>query len=350
MKRALLRSLSAFFALIMLLSLSACGDKPDAGNTSPSTPAPTGNAAGENADEALTSLRELMRDNEQMALAAAYLGYREEADTSALSGWLWTNMPGLTEVMPFMRFIPPERILGGESGDLYCVVPRDGSTSLAVNRVKWVSFGDQMRPKTSEVLYRSENAEPLLIFVSRGQSSEQPEIEINAVAGNGASVTWYPVVDADSGEYNVPTGEDQVALILDFSRFGDIGGLDYGDDGWFPPTDEGLADTVWSFGRWELKLSRGGSDPDYSGKAELLYQDTDGAEYKSAYSGVWRMENDCLRLELSAGVGTSLSGSFPVYIDLSGEHLMLHRDGATHAGLPFFDDDANYMELTLSYG
>lgn len=343
MKRALLRSLSAFFALIMLLSLSACGDKPDAGNTSPSTPAPTGNAAGENADEALTSLRELMRDNEQMALAAAYLGYREEADTSTLSDWLWTNMPGLTEAMPFMRLIPPERILGGESGDLYCIVPRDGSTSLAVNRVKWVSFGGQLRPKTSEVLYRSENAEPLLIFVSRGQSSEQPEIEINAVAGNGASVTWYPVVDADSGEYNVPTGEDQAALILDFSRFGDIGGLDYGDDGWFPPTDEGLADTVWSFGEWTIELNFGDGDPDYAGTVKMYCDEL-------AYSGVWRMEGECLRLELSAGVGTSASGSYPVLIPPSGEYLQIYRDTKTGACPPFFDDDMTSVTLFLSHG
>ena len=62
------------------------------------------------------------------------------------------------------------------------------------------------------------------------------------------------------------------------------------------------------------------------------------------------MENDCLRLELSAGVGTSHSGNFPVFIDLSGEHLLIQRDWNTCAGLPFFDDDAVSVEMVLSYG
>lgn len=37
------------------------------------------------------------------------------------------------------------------------------------------------------------------------------------------------------------------------------------------------------------------------------------------------MEDDCLRLDMSAGVGSSLSGSFPVLISPSGEYLYFQR-------------------------
>lgn len=201
------------------------------------------------------------------------------------------------------------------------------------------------------MLYRSEYAQPLLLFVRWEEFQDEPDVEVIAVADGGTEVTWYSMRNVEDGGYIVlPTGENYETLLLDFSSFGDVTGLDYGGDMWLPPTDLGLANTVWNCGSWMLELRLGGSDPDYAGTAQLSYQQEDGQEYQIAYSGAWRMENDCLRLELSAGVGTSLSGSFPVFIDLSGEHLMIQRDWGTNAGLPFFDDGATYMELTLSYG
>lgn len=177
------------------------------------------------------------------------------------------------EEMAFLQTIPSDRVLNGGYGDLYCIVLRDEHISLAVNHVVWRSNQRGVWPVAEEVLYRSEYAEPLLLFVRWEEFQDEPDVEIVIVSDGGVEVSWCPTRNLE-----------------------------------------------------------------------------DGQEYQTAYSGAWRMENDCLRLELSAGVGTSLSGSFPVYIDLSGEHLMLHWDGAAHAGLPFFADDANYMELTLSYG
>ena len=46
------------------------------------------------------------------------------------------------------------------------------------------------------------------------------------------------------------------------------------------------------------------------------------------YSGVWRMEDDCLRLDLSASVGTSLSGSFQSLISPSGEECIFSARAA----------------------
>lgn len=100
-----------------------------------------------------------------------------------------------------------------------------------------------------------------------------------------------------------------------------------------------------------MELGKGNCDPNYAGTADLYYQFEDEQEYQLFYFGVWRMEGDCLRLELSAGMGTSASGSFPVLIDPSGDHLYIQqsKDGC-YSRPPFFDDDMASMELTRSYG
>ncbi len=286
------------------------------------------------------------------AAAVAYLGYRDAAEQDGdLTDWLWTNVPGLMEEMAFLQTIPSDRVLNGVYGDLYCIVLRDEHTSLAVNHVVWRSNQRGVWPVAEEVLYRSEYAESLLLFVRWEEFQDEPDVEVILVPDGGTEVNWCPTRNLEDGGYiELPSGVDYEPLLLDFSSFGDVTGLDYEGNLWAPPTALGLANTVWNCGSWMLELNDGGSDPDYAGTAKLSYQQEDEQEYQPDYSGVWRMENGCLQLELSAGVGTSLSGNFPVFIDLSGEHLMLHRDGATHAGLPFFADDANYMELTLSYG
>lgn len=368
------RILTAALALCLLLSLAACGEQSSGkipggrADTETETNLPKndsegkGNLSGkdnsdgdtetnEAAQAALNLLRQCMADSPKVA-AVAYLGYRDENEQDGdLTDWLWTNAPGLMEEMAFLQSIPADRVLNGTYGDLYCIVPRDEHTSLAVNRVVWRSNERGVWPVADEVLYRSEYAEPLLLFVRWEEFPDEPDVELVIVPDGGVEVSWCPTRNIEDGGYiELPTGEDYEPLLLDFSSLGDVTGLDYEGNMWAPPTALGLANTVWNCGSWMLELNDGGSDPDYAGTAALSHQQEDGQEYQTAYSGVWRMENDCLRLELSAGVGTSLGGSFPVYIDLSGEHLMLHRDGATHAGLPFFDDDANYIELTLSYG
>ena len=75
----------------------------------------------------------------------------------------------------------------------------------------------------------------------------------------------------------------------------------------------------------------------------------DNVEMTQVYSGVWRMEDDCLRLDLSAGVGTSLSGSFPILISPSGEEMHFQRSRSGE-GVPFLPDGIDTIELTRSCG
>ena len=96
-----------------------------------------------------------------------------------------------------------------------------------------------------------------------------------------------------------------------------------------------------------LELRGGDTDPAYAGTADLYY--SPAGYIKQDYLGVWRMEDDCLRLELSAGTGTSLSGSFPILISPSGEEMHFQRSRSGE-GVPFLPDDTDSIDLTRSYG
>ena len=363
------RLAAVLLSFALTLSLAACGGKDSKNPPETTSPletkvvlseAPEGKGEtdgaseiGKKSQEALELLYQCMDNAPQIALAAAYLGYRDQNSTSSLTDWMWDNAPGLMEEMPFIQTIPEDRILGGGYGDLYCLVPRDESTSLSVNRIKWMTDDNGVWPETGEVLYRSEYAEPVLVFVGYEEYEAMPNVEIIAVANNGAELDWYPMLDWEYTCIILPTDEDDFPLVLDFTGFGDVSGLDYtGDpegDWWLPPTEVGLADTMWVWDGWSMELHWDTGSTEYAGTAEICHQFEDGEEYQCVYYGGWRMEDDCLYLELSDPVGTSYSGSYPVLIDLSGEQLYIQqaRNGVCP---PFFEGGVTSMGLTLSYG
>ena len=370
MKRLiLLRFFAALVSLSLVLSLTACG-----GQSEPPPPEGGSGMAGalsggkgnvsepkddpddsEKTESGLDLLRACMAEDDQLAGAVACLGQREPNDRSSMTDWLLENSGGLVSELPFLLEIPAERVLGGESGKLYCIVPRDENTSLAVNHVTWESQGNGVWPVADEVLYREEYAQPVLVFVNYEEWPDEPDTEINLVTNNGLEVKWYPLTDA-SGCPVVPTGVNYAPMLMDFGVFGAATGIDYpedwepaGDDWWLPPTDLGLADSTWVCDDWMMDLRYGGCDPEYAGIAELYHRFEDNTELTRVFSGVWRMEDDCLRLELSAGTGTSLSGSFPILISPSGEEMHFQRSRSGE-GVPFLSDDMDSIELIRSYG
>ena len=370
MKQCILRrALSALLCLVLALSLTACGggtEPPETEGGSSMTGALSGGKGNvsepkddpddpKKAEAGLVLLRACMAEDDQLAGAVAYLGQREPNDRSSMTEWLLENSDDLVSELPFLLEIPAERVLGGESGKLYCIVPRDESTSLAVNHVTWESQGNGVWPVADEVLYREEYAQPVLVFVNYEEWPDEPDTEVNLVTNNGLEVKWYPLTD-ESGCPVVPTGVNYAPMLMDFGIFGAITGLDYpedwepaGDDWWLPPTDMGLADTAWVCDDWLMSLHYGDCDPDYAGIAELYHRFEDNTELTRVFSGVWRMEDDCLRLDLSAGVGSSLSGSFPILISPSGEEMHFQRSRSGE-GVPFLPDDMDSIDLTRSYG
>ena len=367
-----------FLCMMMALSLSACGEKSgkpiydETGGTgeklSGSKIKPDGTsetifeggreeteaADPEKAKESLEMLQTSMEYSQQTAGAAAYLGFREQGDSMPLTEWIQSNCSGLAEEMPFILNIPDERILGEGCGDLYCIVPRDENTSLSVNRVKWKTVDYGVWPVAEEVLYREEYAQPVLVFVNFEQWRDEPDIEVILVTNDGVEVKWCPQID-EYGTLVIPTGQYYVPVLMDFTAFGDMTGLGYPDSwelpedsNWLPPTDQGLADTTWTCEHWLLELRRGNGDLGYSGTANLYYREN-GEQYDIVYSGMWRMEKDCLRMELSDG-DNYIEGNFPVQINPSGEHLYIERDRETDVCPPFFGENMVSMELVLSYG
>lgn len=297
-------------------------------------------------DTAMELLTPYMEAAPQFAFAAAWLGCRETGEDRSLDQWLLDTVPGLVEQMPFVLQLPEDRILGSEAGDVFLILPRDEMTSLSVNRVQWVACEEGVRPEVTEVLYRGEYGEPVLMIAGWEEYPYEADLLVCAVAGNGAQAQWCPAF-GEYGGISVPYGEDGEPLVLDFTGYGGSTGWEMpGDAGWLAPTDEGLADTTWICGEWMLELSRGGSDPAYAGCAQLLYPE-DG-EYKMVCSGVWRMEETCLQLELSGGAGDPLSGSFPVFISPSGDNLYMEK--SAQSTLPFFGEDCAAVELIRSYG
>lgn len=279
--------------------------------TNESRPSPQVNSKPEEA--ALVLLRNSMAYSDQIAGAVAYLGFREQSEKAPLPEWLRENCAGLVSEMPFLLDIPAERVLGAGWGDLYCIVPRDENTSLAVNHVTWESLGNGVWPVPGEVLYREECAQPVLIFVNYEQWRDEPDTEIVLVTNDGVEVKWLPLTD-EYGIPIVPTGEDYIPMLMDFGIWGYVTGLDY------------------------------------SGRIDLYHQPEDGQEYAYSYSGIWRMEGDSLYLDLSDGAGTRMSGSFPVLIDPSGESLHIQQDRETGVCPPFFGEGMTCMDLIRAYG
>ena len=203
--------------------------------------------------------------------------------------------------------------------------------------------------KAVEVLYREEYAEPVLVFVD----PEEPDKEVNLVTNDGVAAIWYPQEDG-YGNLFLPTDEAGEPMLYDFAIYGYVTGLDYpegwepsGDDWWLPPTELGLADTSWLCDSWVLELRGGDTDPAYAGTADLYYSPAGRIELD--YFGVWRMEDDCLYLKLSADSGDEIDASFPILISPSGEDLYFQRS-RTGAGIPFLPDGTDSIGLLLYTG
>ena len=182
---------------------------------------------------------------------------------------------------------------------------------------------------------------------------EEPDVEINIIAGNGAQTHWYPQV-SDYGSMILPAGYDEQVQLMDLNRLDELmsAGNDTadppGDDWWLPPTNEGLANTTWVCEDWTLELHYGDCDPDFAGLARLYHRFEDNEEYTLLFRGVWCMEGDYLHMELCTDAGNTSGGSCPVLISPSGEELYVYQSETGYTP-PFMPYDITSITLTLSY-
>ena len=255
---------AALLALAMTLSLTACqveipgvgtinindgnttagGNVPDRGDTDGD-----GVDGGEPGayDDSLDLLRQELDERQQdERFAVAYIGDIDGklSDLAVpLRDWINDTAPGLCAQYTFVRNIPQERVVG-DSGSLFCVVPRDPNATVAVNRVRWSEQkGDY---ETIEVLYRSESGDPILLFISNDLGTVPTDTTgLLLTDSHPDTLSWYPIPGIVALPYDY---ENDRKLAYDFTFYSQEGNDGFGSDiGWTCPTGSQLTQEVWAW-------------------------------------------------------------------------------------------------------
>ena len=255
---------AALLALAMTLSLTACqveipgvgtinindgntpagGNVPDRGDTDGD-----GMDGGEPGayDDSLDLLRQELDERQQdERFAVAYIGDIDGklSDLAVpLRDWINDTAPGLCAQYTFVRNIPQERVVG-DSGSLFCVVPRDPNATVAVNRARWNEAKGGY--ETLEVLYRSESGDPILLFISNDLGTVPTDTtELLLTDSHPDTLSWYPIPGIVALPYDY---ENDRKLAYDFTFYSQEGNDGFGSDiGWTCPTGSQLTQEIWAW-------------------------------------------------------------------------------------------------------
>ena len=336
--------------LSVVLSLCACIDPeattvPTQPTTLPAT-APGETEPTVQEDISLIMLRQQMIETPAM-FAIAYLGFVHEPSKGTVDRLLEDTCPEMLEAYPFMAQIPAERLLGGTTGELYLIVPRDSGSAVQVGKLLDEEYG-QAEPST-QVIYQAQTGEPFLLIANGGDFYPDHQLIITEEAG--LQVTCYIYRD-EMGYVNLPIGGD-VELALDITyKGGEYDTLkDWMKAGWIMPDETMLYSTGWHFEDYTtgqpitylLELTEDGFASLYSYYAWE-------SECLEEYQGIWycHIDGDYRYLNLSMErVGGSLArpdeipvsivDCFPVLIHYDETALLLGM-GLYECELPFVTD------------
>ena len=302
-KKKLVRSLAAMLlALAMALPLTACQvEIPGMGTININDGASDGDTAKTNGgepgayDDSLDLLRQLLDERQQdERFAVAYIGDVNGSLSDLaipLRDWINDTAPGLCAQYTFVRNIPQERVVG-DSGSLFCVVPRDPNATVAVNRVRWnEAKGDY---ETVEVLYRSESGDPILLFVSNDLGTVPTDTtELLLTDSHPDTLSWYPIPGIVALPYDY---ENDRKLAYDFTFYSQEGNDGFGSDiGWTCPSGSQLTQEIWA---WDghtdkpalatLELHANSSQEDDWGTATFTWwYESDFVTPEEVYEGEW---------------------------------------------------------------
>ena len=418
MKTAHKQVLALLLALALLLSLCACGqntqtepDEPQISTDTADLPAKADKNAPENqpeeaisqsgmsdrtsrdeamatppaqyafSQEAETSL-EWLRDRIDFPttrFGAAYLGYVgglfEEGFEAGFPSWLLETNEVLLLEYPFIAEIDEEHIIGG-AGHLYCIVPVDENATVAINRVQWNE--KTHTDEVTEVLYRSESGEPVLLFANLDGIAYEADTQVFITDNNGSTCEWYPSLDAMS--YLAPCiSEAGDYLSFDFTEYAWYNAPSefsaWLADGWSGMTALGLAGSQRDGMGWITETMVGETSryayfslrfypEDEAGGAvdlEWTYKGSDDTE--EMWSGFWAIQTvpdgpSYVTLSLSLVGGKNygvtdgpmyLCETYPLLISPSGTELLV---GAGESGicLPFMSQSTTACVLTQAVG
>ncbi len=310
------------------------------------------------ADTSLLNLRQSMNNTSEL-FAVAYLGYVQDFYNESAEVWMENACPQLVREFPFVKKIPENRIIGEKTGELYCIVPRDESATVAVNRIidSW-EYGWEV----DEVLYRSETGEPILVFCNSGDSI--PDVQITVT--NGFTVTYYPWI-SEAGKTVLPVGEEAIVQAKDFTSYDELSLSRYRlwtGYNFAAPKAESLKDTSWIFGYV-------GENGDYTEYFMELFADGDlrftwfygeTMEIQEEYQGSWSIASDeketYLKINMARTGGILYSegedavyvqDQYPILFD-SNEEFLLLGNGMNTKEMPLPVENMEIITFMKSYG
>jgi len=410
--------LALLLAVALLLSLCACGqntqtepDEPKISTDTADLPAKADKNAPENqpeeaisqsgmsdrtsrdeamatppaqyafSQEAETSL-EWLRDRIDFPttrFGAAYLGYVgglfEEGFEAGFPSWLLETNEALLLEYPFIAEIDEGHIIGG-AGHLYCIVPVDENATVAINRVQWNE--KTHTDEVTEVLYRSESGEPVLLFANLDGVAYEADTRVFITDNNGNTCEWEPSLDATS--HLAPCiSEAGDYLSFDFTEYAWYNApaefSAWLADGWSGMTALGLAGSQRDGMGWITETIVGETnryahfslrfypEDETGGTVDLnwVYEDSD--EFEEMWSGFWAIQTipdgpSYVTLSLSLVGGKNygvtdgpmyLCETYPLLISPSGTELLV---GAGESGicLPFMSQSTTACVLTQAVG
>ncbi len=335
-------------------------------------------AFSQEAEASLGWLRDRI-DFPMTMFGAAYLGYVgglfEEGFERGFAAWLWETNEAMLRKYPFIAEIDAEHIIGG-AGYLYCIVPVDENATLAINRVQWNAQTQQ--EEVTEVLYRSETGEPVLLFANLDGVAYEADTQVFITDNNGNTCEWYPSLDAMS--YLAPCiSEAGDYLSFDFTEYAwynaPAGFSAWLADGWSGMTALGLAGSQRSGMGWITETMVGETsryayfslrfypEDETGGTVNLnwVYEGSD--EFEEMWSGFWTIQTipdgpSYVTLSLSLVGGNRyetsdgpfyLCETYPLLISPSGTELLV---GAGESGicLPFQSQSTTACVLTQAAG
>ena len=338
------------------------------------------------AETALGFLRDRI-DFPTTMFGAAYLGYVgglfEEGFAAGFPVWLRETNEAMLGRYPFIAEIDEEHIIGG-AGHLYCIVPVDENATVSINRMLWND--EKQINEISEVLYRSETGEPVLLFANLDGMAHVSDTQVLITDNSGNTCEWYPAVDAASYDGAISYGQIRPCLseagdnlLFDFTEYAWQNAPQYLApwlaDGWSGITALGLAGSQSTGTGWYTHTMAGetGAYADFSlrfypggetgGAVELNWTYEAADDFEEMWSGFWTIETVLdgpsyvtVSLSLVGGVNYGVTDgpyylceTYPLLISPSGEELLI---GAGENGLclPFMSQSTTACVLMQAAG
>lgn len=277
--------------------------------------------------------------------------------------WFSSAAAALIAEYPFVSEIDAEHTIG-TSGHLYCVLAKDYSTAITAQTLG------------GEVLYKSENGEPILIFCSRDGEGVLADTVITFSTEQGAVYQWSARLDG----MNYPElliGAERQLLSWDFTCTFDTGFELTGwfNEGWLGPTELGLAGAdVFEGMSWCIRTTDGtdvayrlsfypNASRGYDGEVGLECFYGDDTAVQARWEGWWYLDTtpdnasvlhiDMMLMDgadMGAYEGASvISENYLTMISPSGERLLLVGEDEFPV-LPLLPDGWRFGELSLDAG